>query len=259
MVRTDLEKAASFPISSAATLQVSAFQASAPIVLALAECEEELRAEAIELFKQLATGELNDEQRFATGALLVEILFPNTDSKGAPGLDLVEDEAVASSIDPEAKDILARMDEEESFFADRLRELMEAKGLTQAELAAKVGIGQPAISMMLNRACRPQRKTVLRFAEVLGVRPEQLWPQRGGKEIPMNPQQPQTVYVRVYAENVHEPNPTNVSSWAHAYHIKQDCPALKSADTRNTLNHLVTLAISEAEAQARGWKRCSKC
>ena len=69
------------------------------------------------------------------------------------------------------------MDKEESFFADRMRELMEVKGTTQAELAAKVGIGQPAISMMLNRACRPQRKTVLRFAEALEVPPEELWPQ----------------------------------------------------------------------------------
>jgi lambda repressor-like predicted transcriptional regulator len=176
MIRTDLEKVVSFPMSSAATLQVSALQASAPIVLALAECDEELRAEAIELFKQLASGELDEGQRFATVALLTEILFPNADPKGAPGLDLVEAEAVASSIDPEAKDVLARMDEEESFFADRLHVLMETKGLTQAELAAKVGIGQPAISMMLNRACRPQRKTVLRFAEALGVPPEELWP-----------------------------------------------------------------------------------
>lgn len=176
MIHTDLEKAASFPTPSVA-LQVSALQASAPIVLALAECDEELRAEAIELFKQLASGELDEEQRFATVALLAEILFPNADSRGAPGLDLVEAETIASSTDPEAKDILARMDKEESFFADRLRDLMAAKGLTQAGLAAKVSIGQPAISMMLNRVCRPQRKTVLRFAEALGVPPEQLWPQ----------------------------------------------------------------------------------
>ncbi len=47
---------------------------------------------------------------------------------------------------------------------------------TQNELAAKVGIGQPAVSMMLNRACRPQRKTVIRFAEVLEVAPQDLWP-----------------------------------------------------------------------------------
>jgi transcriptional regulator with XRE-family HTH domain len=224
-------------------------------VLALAECDEELRAEAIELFKQLATGELDDEQRFATGALLAEILFPNADSKGAPGLDLVEAEAITSSIDPEAKDILARMDKEESFFADRLRELMEAAGLTQAELAAKVGIGQPAISMMLNRACRPQRKTVLRFAEALGVPPEQLWPQPHNEENPMNPLLPETVYVRVRAKNVDEPSPGN----PHVYHSSPSCQAIQSAETRNSKNDIVTHPMPEPDAVARGWTRCPKC
>lgn len=175
MIRTDLEKAMSFPITSVATLQASALLASAPIVLALMECEDELRAEAIELFKQLASGELDEEQHFATTALLAEILFPNADSNGLPGLDLGEAETLAPSADSETKDILARMDEEESSFAQRLRALMEAKELTQADLAAKVGIGQPAISMMLNRACRPQRKTVLRFADALGVSVQELW------------------------------------------------------------------------------------
>jgi lambda repressor-like predicted transcriptional regulator len=175
MSRTTLEKDTGVP--AAATLQVSALQAATPIVLALAECDEELRAEAVELFKQLAGGELDAEQRYATTALLAEILFPNSDHDGAPGLDLVEAEAKAPAGDPEAKEVLARMDREEAAFAQRLRDLLEAKGLTQAQLADKVGIGQPAVSMMLNRACRPQRRTVLRFAEALGVAPEELWPQ----------------------------------------------------------------------------------
>lgn len=156
-------------------IRASALQASAPIVLALAECEDELRAEAMQLFEQLASGALDEEQRFATTALLAEILFPNADANGMPGLDLQEAETLAFSADPETKVLLAGMDAEESAFAQRLRELMAIKGLTQAELADKVGIGQPAISMMLNRACRPQRKTILRFAEALGVSPEELW------------------------------------------------------------------------------------
>jgi lambda repressor-like predicted transcriptional regulator len=159
-----------------ATLEASALQAAAPIILALAECDEELRTEAIDLFKQLVSGELDEEQRFATTALLAEILFPNADQKGLPGLDLVEAEAIAPLVAPESKDILAGMDEEESVFADRVRAQMAAKGLTQAELAAKVGIGQSGISMMLNRTCRPQQKTVRRFAEALGIPPEDLWP-----------------------------------------------------------------------------------
>jgi lambda repressor-like predicted transcriptional regulator len=108
-----------------------------------------------------------------------EILFPNADDKGYPGLDLAEAEALAPAADPTAKDLLAAMDEQEAVFANRVRERMEAQGLSQTELAAKVGIGQPAVSMMLNRSCRPQRKMVLRFAQALGVPSEELWPELG--------------------------------------------------------------------------------
>jgi len=177
MSHTDIEKVNALTTSAGAVaLQASALQAASPIVLALQECDEELRAEAIELFGQLAGGELDEEARYATTVLLAEILFPNADDKGYPGLDLVEAEAIAPSVDPAAKAVLASMDEQEAVFAQRVRELMDTQGLSQAELAAKVGIGQPAVSMMLNRACRPQRKTVLRFAQALGVPPEELWP-----------------------------------------------------------------------------------
>jgi len=43
-------------------------------------------------------------------------------------------------------------------------------------LAEKIGVGQPAISMMLQRQCRPQKRTVMRIAEALGVSAEELWP-----------------------------------------------------------------------------------
>jgi transcriptional regulator with XRE-family HTH domain len=176
MTHTNLEKALAFAGNPAATLEVSALQAASPIVLALAECDDDLRAEAIELFKQLSSGELDEEQRFATTALLAEILFPRADHQGMFGLDLAEAEAISPAINPEAKDVLDRMDHEEAAFAQRLRDLMDAKGLTQAELAEKLGIGQPAISMMLNRTCRPQRATVIGLAQALGVLPEELWP-----------------------------------------------------------------------------------
>ena len=144
-------------------------------MLALTECDDELRAEAIDLFKQLESGELDADQRTATITLLAEILFPNADEKGLPGLDLADAEAIGPLQNLEAREVLSRMDEEEANFAKRLRQLMEGKGLTQAQLADAVGIGQPAVSMILNRSCRPQRKTVLRFAEALGVSPEHLW------------------------------------------------------------------------------------
>ncbi len=159
-----------------ALLKASALQAASPIVLALAECDDELRAEAINLYKQLHSGKLDEGARTATLALLAEILFPNADDKGLPGLDLEEAEEIAKEISPEAKEVLARMDQEEATLAERLRGFMEKKGITQEKLAEKIGVGQPAISMMLQRNCRPQKRTLRRLAEALGVAPEELWP-----------------------------------------------------------------------------------
>jgi lambda repressor-like predicted transcriptional regulator len=158
------------------TLLSAAFQAASPIVLAFMECDESLRAEALELLKQLKSGDLDEHERISTIALLAEILFPNADDKGIPGLDLEEAEEIAKGRFPESSETLSRMDQEEAHFAERLRHFMESKGITQVALAEKVGLGQPAISMMLNRKCRPQRKTIARFADALGVKIDELWP-----------------------------------------------------------------------------------
>jgi transcriptional regulator with XRE-family HTH domain len=61
-------------------------------------------------------------------------------------------------------------------FADALHRLLTDKGLTQAELAARAGCSQPAISQMLSRQCRPQRRTIVKLAAALGVHPRELWP-----------------------------------------------------------------------------------
>jgi lambda repressor-like predicted transcriptional regulator len=73
-------------------------------------------------------------------------------------------------------DVRAEMDDEEVTFAGRLRGLLAAKKLTQAELAKEIGVRQSTISMMVNRACRPRRSTVEKIALALGVTPEELWP-----------------------------------------------------------------------------------
>lgn len=68
------------------------------------------------------------------------------------------------------------METQEATFADRLRQLMDARHVTQQELAARAGCSQPAISQMLNRNCRPQKRTIFKLAEALGVEPRDLWP-----------------------------------------------------------------------------------
>lgn len=154
----------------------NALKSAAPLVAALKECDDELRAVALELFAQLASGELDQHEEASTLNLLAEILYPNADHNGFPGLDLVEAEAIAAECEPEAADILTKMDRQEATFAERLQAVMTERGVTQVELAEKVGVGQPAISMMLNRTCRPQKKTVQKIAAALGVKPVDLWP-----------------------------------------------------------------------------------
>ena len=70
----------------------------------------------------------------------------------------------------------SELDTQEANFADRLKELMKAKAITQQQLASRIGCSQPAISQMLNRQCRPQRSTILNLAAALDVEPHELWP-----------------------------------------------------------------------------------
>ena len=50
----------------------------------------------------------------------------------------------------------------------------EYLGLTQAEVAGRMGITQPALSQLEAASARPRRATLKRLAEALGVSVEQL-------------------------------------------------------------------------------------
>ncbi len=68
------------------------------------------------------------------------------------------------------------MDSQEALFSDRLRQIMKDKNITQQQLAERIECSQPAISQMLNRKCRPQRKTLDKIASALSVDVLELWP-----------------------------------------------------------------------------------
>jgi transcriptional regulator with XRE-family HTH domain len=61
-------------------------------------------------------------------------------------------------------------------FAEQLKMLRIKKGLTQVELAQRVGLRQSAISIMESAQCCPQRQTLVNLAKQLGVTPDALWP-----------------------------------------------------------------------------------
>ena len=69
------------------------------------------------------------------------------------------------------------MDRQEEHFADRVLALMRERDMTQAQLANACEIGQPAVSNLLSRRSRPQRRTVEKIARALGVATSEIWPE----------------------------------------------------------------------------------
>ncbi len=110
-----------------------------------------------------------DDEKNRALLTMVDALFPGL------GADFLESCEAIDRSDAAVR----RRDEmriEEANFADRVARIMRERAMTQEELAAKAGIGQPAVSNMLARQCRPQRRTVAKIAAALEVRPEELWP-----------------------------------------------------------------------------------
>lgn len=84
--------------------------------------------------------------------------------------------AVTNALFVKPVDATEEKDAQQDVFATRLRTLLQARGLSQQDLADRIDCSQPAVSQMLNRQCRPQKKTILRLAEALNVDPRELWP-----------------------------------------------------------------------------------
>lgn len=64
-----------------------------------------------------------------------------------------------------------------TFSVERLR---KEKGLTQVELAAKLGVSQGAVSMIERGDRMPSMKMLLKLSEVLGVSIEELIQKEAG-------------------------------------------------------------------------------
>ena len=139
------------------------------------ECSDELQQSAVAMINAIVDPESDEDDRVLAQMTLADILFPNPHN-GLQGTDLVECEAIGAEDEEETRAELERMDRQEATFAERLRAEMKAKDITQVELAEKIGVGQSAIAMMLARECRPQRRTIRRLANALGVSCESLWP-----------------------------------------------------------------------------------
>ena len=149
---------------------------AAKLIGAYLECSDAVQAGIRDMIAILNDPSTDRDDREMAIATLADAVFPSL-HKGQLGVDLEESERDEAAEDARLRQMVQRMDAEEAAFAERLRSLMAQRHITQGQLAARIGVGQPAISNMLNRQCRPQRRTVLRLAEALEVEPAELWPE----------------------------------------------------------------------------------
>lgn len=122
------------------------------------ECSDEVQVVVRDMFAVITNPDASPAEKQRACSTIAHALHPH-ETKRAP---------IAQRLD--------QMDSQESSFADRLRELLQKRNITQQELAARADCTQSAISKMLTRNCRPQKKTIFKLAAALGVEPIELWP-----------------------------------------------------------------------------------
>lgn len=136
------------------------------------ECSNEVQAAIKDMVLIVNDPEATEDERHMAVATIAEALFPASCDSGF-GVDL--ENLNKAAVGDEAQ-VLDRMAAEQATFSERLQAVMDRRGVTQAELAKAIGVGQPAISMLLSRECRPQRRTVEKIAKALKVPAEEIWP-----------------------------------------------------------------------------------
>ena len=133
------------------------------------ECDVEVREVIDDMCAICASEDAGEDQKRRAMHTILEALFPSL------AADVMESLGHMRAL-PESQAYEKEMDAQEETFAERLKAAMQTKGWNQEKLAERTGVGQPAISNMLNRQSRPQTRTVLRIAEALAISPDELWP-----------------------------------------------------------------------------------
>jgi lambda repressor-like predicted transcriptional regulator len=148
----------------------------AQVFQAYMECSEDVQGVIRDMAEIVNDPSSTEDEKLMACATIGAALFPSHNG-GHLGVDLEEAERVELHRSRQLEEIHAAMDLEEVHFADRVQNLMKARDITQADLAEACEIGQPAISNLLSRRSRPQRRTVDKIAKALGVSPDEIWPE----------------------------------------------------------------------------------
>ena len=167
------------PRSRDLDIQLTVSHLVAQAFQAYLECDTEIQKVIMEMVEIINDPETDPDDIELSLATLREALFPAYSSTdGQLGADLEVEERDACGEDAQA---VAEMDRQEQVFAFRVEALMKERGWTQGQLAEASGVKQPAISLLLSRQSRPQRRTIEKIAKALAVSPEELWPETEAK------------------------------------------------------------------------------
>lgn len=147
-------------------------QTFARVYQAYKECSTEVQSVVLEMIEIVNSAESTEDERHMACATIAEALFPSKQD-GHLGADLEQVEFGCGRSD----EIRTEMQRQQEHFTERVGALLQEHKMTQADLAAAIGVGQSAVSMLLSRRCRPQRRTVERIANALRVSVSDLWPE----------------------------------------------------------------------------------
>ena len=147
------------------------------------ECSNNVQSVVRSMFAVLEHPLTTNDDRQRAITTIADALFVNPlEGHGNYGFDFLtaERDAARKHEQLERRPVVAarldQLDSQESTFAHRLRKILDEKNVTQEELAERIDCTQSAISKMLSRDARPQRKTILKMAQALNVEPTDLWP-----------------------------------------------------------------------------------
>ena len=136
----------------------------------------EIRNSVVKMLDLVRNSATTPAERQRALATIADALFSNSEEDNDCGRECVA--SVPCDVDdtPQLSRNLQGTDTHMAKFAQRLRELLDARRMSQSELAERIGCSQPAISQMLNRNRRPRKRTILKLANALNVQAHELWP-----------------------------------------------------------------------------------
>jgi DNA-binding XRE family transcriptional regulator len=132
------------------------------------ECSDEIQEVIRDMIEVFNSSESTEDEKKAALYTIVEAIFP------ALAINIL-DACENIRKNPQSQIYNDELSRQEEYFADKVRKIMADKSITQEQLADRIGIGQSAICNMLNRKCRPQKRTIEKVARALDVEISDLW------------------------------------------------------------------------------------